>query len=77
MCPLSILAHVFNGIVLLIAIILFFHYYTKMDNNKIVCATLLLSIAIGIHGLSHLGLEMHYIFFFWIILLIMIYSGIM
>ena len=33
---------------------------TKMDNNKIVCATLLLSIAIGIHGLSHLGLEMHY-----------------
>ena len=51
MCPLSILAHVFNGIVLLIAIILFFHYYTKMDNNKIVCATLLLSIAIGINGL--------------------------
>ena len=77
MFPPSILAHVFNGIVLLIAIILFFHYYTKMDNNKIVCATLLLSIAIGIHGLSHLGLEMHYIFFFWIILLIMIYSGIM
>ena len=77
MFPPSILAHVFNGIVLLIAIILFFRYYTKMDNNKIVCATLLLSIAIGIHGLSHLGLEMHYIFFFWIILLIMIYSGIM
>jgi hypothetical protein len=60
MFPPSILAHVFNGIVLLIAIILFFRYYTKMDNNKIVCATLLLSIAIGIHGLSHLGLEMHY-----------------
>ena len=77
MFPPSILAHVFNGIVLLIAIVLFFRYYTKMDNNKIVCATLLLSIAIGIHGLSHLGLEMHYIFFFWIILLIMIYSGIM
>jgi hypothetical protein len=60
MCPPSILAHVVNGIVLLIAIILFFRYYTKMDNNKIVFATLLLSIAIGIHGLSHLGLEMHY-----------------
>ena len=60
MCTPSILAHVFNGIVLLIAIVLFFRYYTKMDNNKIVCTTLLLSIAIGIHGLSHLGLEMHY-----------------
>jgi hypothetical protein len=60
MFPPSILAHVFNGIVLLIAIILFFRYYTKMDNNEIVCTTLLLSIAIGIHGLSHLGLEMHY-----------------
>lgn len=60
MCPPSILAHIVNGIVLLIAIVLFFRYYTKMDNNKIVCTTLLLSIAIGIHGLSHLGLEMHY-----------------
>lgn len=60
MFPPSILAHVFNGIVLLIAIVLFFRYYTKMDNNEIVCTTLLLSIAIGIHGLSHLGLEMHY-----------------
>lgn len=36
MCHPSVLAHIVNGIVLLIAIVLFFHYYTKMDNNEIV-----------------------------------------
>ena len=56
----SILAHTFNGLTLIIAIVLFCRYYSKMDATKIVCAMLLLSIAFGIHGLSHLGLETVY-----------------
>ena len=56
----SILAHILNGLTLLIAIVLFALNYPKMDATKIVCAMLLLSIAFGIHGLSHLGLETVY-----------------
>lgn len=46
-----------------IAFILLFKYYSKLNNlepyKKIILA-LFFSISIGIHGLSHLGLETNY-----------------
>jgi len=56
----SFYAHVMNGIVLLVAFILLYTNYskiTRLEPYKLICLTLLLSMSIGIHGLSHLGLE--------------------
>jgi hypothetical protein len=39
--------------------------YSKISNlepYKLICLTLLLSLTVGIHGLSHLGLETKYNF---------------
>jgi len=59
----SLYAHVFNGLLFLIAVILFYFNYSKikkMDSYKIIMMILVFSIAIGVHGLSHLGLESVY-----------------
>jgi len=59
----SFYAHAVNGILLLVAIIILFKNYTsikKIDNYKIIIMILLFSIAAGVHGLSHLGLEKGY-----------------
>lgn len=59
----SVYAHILNGIFLLIsAIVLYKNYSTikRVDSYKILTLTLLMSIAIGVHGLSHLGLESVY-----------------
>lgn len=59
----SFYAHVLNGILLFIAIILFYTNYSKiiyLEPYKLISITLLLSISAGIHGLSHLGLEKEY-----------------
>lgn len=57
----SFYAHVLNGIMLFIAMILLYINYSKIvQPYQLVCVTLLLSIAIGIHGLSHLGQEKEY-----------------
>lgn len=59
----SVYAHIFNGLFLFIAFYLFFVYFyviKKIDPHKIIFLILLFSIAIGIHGLSHLGLESIY-----------------
>lgn len=59
----SFYAHIMNGIVLLIAFILLYTNYskiTRLEPYKQICLTLLLSMSIGIHGLSHLGLEKGY-----------------
>uniref|UniRef100_A0A6C0K1A9 Uncharacterized protein n=1 Tax=viral metagenome TaxID=1070528 RepID=A0A6C0K1A9_9ZZZZ len=61
----SFLAHIGNGLLLLVAAVLFFKNYAlikKTNGIILVALALLASIAIGIHGLSHLGLERVYNF---------------
>ena len=56
-------AHIFNGILLFLAGFMLFVSYSKiqkMDSYKLILLTLCFSIAIGVHGLSHLGLESIY-----------------
>lgn len=59
----SFYAHIMNGFVLLVAFVLLYTNYSKLvrlEPYKLICLTLLLSMSIGIHGLSHLGLEKGY-----------------
>ena len=59
----SFLAHIGNALCLLLAAFLFFKNYALIKNTNglmLVALALLASIAIGIHGLSHLGLEQTY-----------------
>ena len=59
----SFYAHVLNGILLFIAMILLYTNYSKiiqLEPYKLICLTLLLSLGVGIHGLSHQGLEKEY-----------------
>jgi hypothetical protein len=59
----SIGAHVMNGLLMLLAVVLSVINYSKLqalDSFRLICIVLLFSIAIGIHGLSHLGLETTY-----------------
>jgi hypothetical protein len=59
----SFYAHITNGIFLLISLILLYFNFSKiikLDSYKLITLTLLFSGVIGIHGLSHLGLEFIY-----------------
>jgi hypothetical protein len=58
----SLYAHVLNGLFLLFAFILLLQYGSNKTDNyyKQLVIYLLFSIAIGIHGLSHFGLEFVY-----------------
>ena len=56
----SILAHTANGALFILAIILVFIYYSSINKPSAIIIALLFSIALGIHGLSHLGLEYVY-----------------
>lgn len=59
----SFYAHVLNGLLLLFICILLYKYYPKivaLDPYKIIIIMLLLSMSVGIHSLSHLGLEYGY-----------------
>lgn len=59
----SFYAHIVNGILLLAAIIVFIKNYKKLvslESYKFIKLVLFLSIAAGVHGLSHLGLETVY-----------------
>lgn len=59
----SVYAHIMNGILLLVALFILCKNYSKLitvEPYKILMLVLLLSISIGIHGLSHLGLEQQY-----------------
>ena len=61
----SFLAHIGNALLLLIAALLFFQNYTtikKATPSMLIGLALLASIAVGVHGLSHLGLERIYSF---------------
>ena len=59
----SFYAHLLNALFLLIAFYIFYINYSKIRNLepfKLIILSLLFSIGIGIHGLSHLGLEKLY-----------------
>jgi len=58
----SLYAHILNGIFLLFAFILLFQYRNNRGDRyyKILIIYLLFSIAIGIHGLSHITMETIY-----------------
>ena len=59
----SLYAHIANAILLLTAVILLFSNYSqikKIEPYKKIILALLFSIVIGVHGLSHLGLEFVY-----------------
>jgi hypothetical protein len=59
----SFYAHVANGILLFAAIVVVIMNYKKLvslDSYKFIKLILFLSIAAGVHSLSHLGLETVY-----------------
>lgn len=59
----SLYAHTLNGILMfLAAIVLIKHYRTiqNLDSYRLILILLVLSIAAGVHSLSHLGLEAVY-----------------
>ena len=59
----SVLAHMLNGFLLMLAFVSVVLYFSKLrilDAYHIVVLVLLSSVAVGIHGLSHLGLERAY-----------------
>ena len=61
----SFYGHIINGLLIFIAtIVVYFNWKSirKMDSYKITLLILVFSIAIGVHGLSHLGLESRYSF---------------
>ena len=59
----SFYAHVVNGVLLFAAIVVVIMNYKKLaslESYKFIKLVLFLSIAAGVHGLSHLGLETVY-----------------
>ena len=59
----SIFVHLFSGAVLVISIIAILFYFSKIqtfDIYRMLILILLLSVAIGTHGISHLLLEKEY-----------------
>ncbi len=61
----SIIGHVINGILILILLIIIILNYTKIikfDLYQIIIILSLFTLIIGIHSLSHLGLEVVYNF---------------
>ena len=59
----SFYAHVINGLLLLVALIMLYKNYAnirKLDPYKLIMLALIFSIGTGIHCLTHLGLEKVY-----------------
>ena len=59
----SFYAHIINGLLMLFAFILLYKNYSKIKNlepYKLIILILILSICVGVHGLSHAGLESIY-----------------
>jgi len=56
----SFLAHIISALFLLVAAFLFFKNYSFIKRTDALMLALLASIAIAVHGLSHLGLERTY-----------------
>lgn len=61
----SFYAHIINGLLLLVAFIMLYRNYSKLTNLepfKLIVLTLLFSLGVGVHGMSHLGMEQNYSF---------------
>lgn len=59
----SFYAHIINGIFLLLAFIFLFQHYSSLSKQtpyNMISLLLLLSISVGVHGLSHSNLERNY-----------------
>ena len=59
----SFYAHIMNGLLLFFALIVLYTNYSNIRNMgpyKVIILMLLFSITIGIHGISHMGLEKYY-----------------
>lgn len=56
----SVYAHVLNGLLILLAVILLKKHHRLLRPYETIVVALLFSIGIGVHGLSHLGLETVY-----------------
>lgn len=59
----SFYAHIINGVLIFIAIIILYKNYSLIIKTKpynMIMLVLLFSMSIGIHGLSHMGLEQFY-----------------
>ena len=66
MYPPSILAHMLNAFFLLVSLFFVMIYFSKLqglDAYRILVLILLFSLVVGVHGISHLGLEREYGFF--------------
>ena len=59
-CTPSFYAHALNGMLILVAVILLIKRYRLLRPYESIVIVLLFSIGIGVHGLSHLGLETAY-----------------
>ena len=56
----SFYAHILNGLFLFLSAVILYNNYDKITKSspyQLLTLTLIMSIAVGIHGLSHLGLE--------------------
>ena len=63
MLPPSMYAHIMNGLLVFAAVVVAYINFSvlkRLDPYKLVMIFLVFSIAIGIHGLSHMGLEAVY-----------------
>jgi tetrahydromethanopterin S-methyltransferase subunit E len=63
MLPPSMYAHIMNGLLVFAAAVVAYINFSvlrRLDPYKLVMIFLVFSIAIGIHGLSHMGLEAVY-----------------
>ena len=59
----SFYAHVLNGILLAVALVLLYRHasiLSRMGPLSMIGLVLFLSVSVGVHGLSHLGLERVY-----------------
>ena len=58
----SFYAHVLNALLILLAVILMIKHGRALRPYELLVVVLLFSIGMGVHGLSHLGLETVYHF---------------
>jgi hypothetical protein len=56
----SFYAHIMNAMLMLLAVMILIKYYRVLRPYETIVVALLFSIGIGVHGISHLGLETAY-----------------
>jgi hypothetical protein len=61
----SIAAHIVQGLLLLVSIVAIALNVKALDAYRGLVILLLVTICVGVHGISHLGLEKEYRFMVW------------